>query len=285
MSKLRIMLFQGSPRRKDNCPDQWSKTHLLAQHMIDYAPDDVEIDFCDLSVSPETVIQPCKGCVSTSIFHCHYRCDCYAPDAIDPRLKDYMHDGNIYERLELCDGFIIITPIHWYSTTSQIKLMFDRLVCINNTITTQQSGDLGIGKNAEKSIPAEQSGEYHHLLKNHYQGKFAGFLIHGDAGGADYKEIATKKRRYLPTFPPSYTEYMKEDYSGGWIDNPRNSIMNLVWQCRYSGIFVPDDLVVGITATKGISYSEAMEKAVDNLEDFYQEGLDLLLRLRSYLLP
>jgi multimeric flavodoxin WrbA len=281
---MRIMLFQGSPRRADNCPDQWGKTKLLADHIIKNAPDDVEIDYCDLSVSAKTRIGPCKGCVSTANgFHCHYPCDCWSANAADPQYKDYMHDANIYERLEACDGFLVLTPINWYSSSSQLKLMFDRLSCINTTLTTEQSDALGIGKDAGKSAVAEQSGMYHHLLKNHYEGKYAAFFIHGDMGGSDYYELAKTKKKYLPMFPKSYTDHMKKGYSAGWLDDPRNTIMDLVWQCRYSGIFVPENCIVGINATSGISYSEAMRLAISNLDEFYDLGLDLLLRLCKHL--
>jgi multimeric flavodoxin WrbA len=282
---MKIMLFQGSPRRKGNCPDQWGKTQHLAEHIMNNAPDDVEIDYCDLSISPETMIKPCKGCVSTANgFHCHYPCDCYAPNAIDPRLTDYMHDANIYERLEACDGFLILTPINWYATSGQLKLLFDRLSCINMTITSEQAKEFGINKNAEKSSIVEQSGELHHLLKNHYEGKYGAFLIHGDGGGSDYYEFAAKKRKYMQRLPLAYAEHMCKDYSAGGVDDPRKAIMNLVWQCRYSGIFVPEDLIVGFNATTGISYSEAMEETLANPEDFYKKGLSLLSRLRGHLL-
>ena len=45
---MRIMLFQGSPRRANNCPDQWGKTKLLAEHIMEYAPADVDIDYCEI---------------------------------------------------------------------------------------------------------------------------------------------------------------------------------------------------------------------------------------------
>lgn len=281
---MRIMLFQGSPRDKSNCPDQDGKTKLLATYIMDNAPKNIEIDYCDLSITPETIIKPCKGCVSTANgFHCHYKCDCYAPNAADPSLRDYMHDGNIYGRMEEADGFLILSPINWYSSSGQLKLMFDRLSCINLTITAKQASDLGINKDSEKSIAAEQSGKFHHLLKNHYEGKYAAFFIHGDAGGSDYNEFAKKKGRHLPVLPQSYKNHMKTDKGEGWISDPRNTVENLVWQCRYSGIFVPEDLVVGINATTGISYSEAMEKAIANLDEFYEEGLALFHRLVDHL--
>ena len=280
---MRIMLFQGSPRRKGNCPDQWGKTRLLAEHLILHTPGGVDIDYCDLSVGPDTRIGPCKGCVSTANgFHCHYPCDCYVASAPDPANRDFMHDANIYSRLETCDGFIVLTPVNWYDVSSQLKLLFDRLTCINLTITAEQARDLGINKDAKKSSAAEQSGQYHHLLKNHYEGKFAGFLIHGNSGGADYLELANKKVKYLPTLPKAYTDHA-DGASGGWIDKHINNVMSLVWQCRYSGIFVPSDCIVGLNVGKGLNYSEGMLAAVTNEEEFYHQGRELLERLVKHI--
>lgn len=280
------MLFQGSARNKDNCPDQDSKTKLLAEYIIERSSRETEtvIDFCDLSITPDTIIKPCKGCVSTAGgFHCHYPCDCYTADVVNPELKDYMHNASIYERMEAADGFLILSPVNWYSTTSQLKLMFDRLSCINLTITADQAVEMGINKESEKSIIAEQSKKFHHLLKNHYEGKYAAFFAHGDAGGSDYYEFAKRKDRRLPTLPQSYIDHLDSQQDEGWLADPRNVIKALVWQCRYSGIFVPEDLIVGINATSGISYSEAMEKAITNLNEFYEEGYALFLRLMNYI--
>ena len=104
---MKLVIFQGSPRNPKNCPDQWGKTKLLADFLVKNAPKDVEIDLCDLSVKADTsIIQPCKGCYSTGGgFHCHYRCDCYVPN--NKAHPDFMHDADIYGRLERCDGFLI----------------------------------------------------------------------------------------------------------------------------------------------------------------------------------
>ena len=120
------------------------------------------------------------------------------------------------------------------------------------------------------------------MLENHYEGKFAAFFIHGDAGGEEYREYAKKPKKYLPTIPDSFRRHLKNG-DEGWVNDPRNSIMPLVWQCRYSGIYVPEDLIVGFHATEGISYSEAMDLAETKLDEFYQQGLDLLNRLAGYL--
>jgi hypothetical protein len=44
----RIMLFQGSPRREDNCPNQSGKTQQLAHYIHERAPKGVIVDYCDL---------------------------------------------------------------------------------------------------------------------------------------------------------------------------------------------------------------------------------------------
>jgi len=277
------MIFQGSPRSEDNCPDQRSKTSLLADYLIDYAPKTVEIDYCDLSVRADTsIVQPCKGCVSTGNgFHCHYPCNCYVADS--ETHPDFMHDEDIYGRLERSDAFMVLSPVHWYYTTTQVKAMFDRLVCANLTITTEQAKQIGVGKSAKKSRALEKSGEFNHLLKNHYEGKYAAFFVHGDNGGKDYKGYVKRPDdKYYPSFPKAYTDYMDSANSEGWVNNPREMIMGLVWQCRYSGIHVPEDLIVGYHATSGLSNSEGMDLAVSNLDDFYQRGLDLLLSLIDY---
>ncbi len=40
-----------------------------------------------------------------------------------------MWDLDLYARLDMADAWAIIGPINWYSVSSNLKLMFDRLVC------------------------------------------------------------------------------------------------------------------------------------------------------------
>ncbi len=96
---VRIMVFQGSARNEESCPDQWGKTRSVIEYAIKGLPEGVEIDFCDLSVKGDgNVIQPCKGCISTSGgFHCHWHCSCY--DKGDKDLPDFMHNEDVYSRL------------------------------------------------------------------------------------------------------------------------------------------------------------------------------------------
>jgi hypothetical protein len=122
------------------------------------------------------------------------------------------------------------------------------------SITSEQAEDL-LGsdiKDSSKTRAMEKSGEYQNLLKNHLEGKFAGFFAHGNDGGSDYKEFAKNKKISLPVIPSSLEAYEekhgKEDVSK--VLDP------LVRQCVYSGIFVPDDCVKVATYGYGISYSE-----------------------------
>lgn len=289
-SKVRVMVFQGSARNAENCPDQWGKTRSVIQHAIEAAPDWMEVDYCDLSVRDDgNIIQPCKACVSTAGgFHCHWPCSCYAKD--DEDFPDLMHNEDIYARLKKADGFVVYTPINWYAPPSVVKSMFDRLVCANLTITKEQAEQL-YGKddikNAEKTRAAEKSGKYHHLLKNHLEGKTAAFFIHGDDGAADYKEYVPEgPNEHLEAMPDTLIEHMKHVDGGrpdeGAVNDPKVAIRPIVWQCRYSGIDVPDDLVIGVHVNKGVGYAEGNDQFAKN-DEFMALGRGLLVKLGEYI--
>jgi multimeric flavodoxin WrbA len=271
--KIRIMVFSGSARDSENCPDQDGKTLRLAKESTKGLPDNVEVDFCDMAVkNDKSIVQPCKGCVSTAGgFHCHWYCDCYSKS--DKDRPDFMHDENIYERLEKCDGFAVFSPINWYSVSSQIKAMFDRLVCANLSLTTEVANTkLKIFKDKEKSRAAAKSGKYDNLLKNHLEGKHAAFFIHGDGGADDYKRS------------PHPESYEKECHRGeGAYNDPRLAIMPLILQCKYSGIFVPDDLVIGMHINNGKSYAEANDD-YDEDKKFFKAGKDLVEKLAKHII-
>jgi intein/homing endonuclease/NAD(P)H-dependent FMN reductase len=193
---------------------------------------------------------------NSHFFNCEgikvHNCDCYSKKS-DP--KDLMHHEDVYRKLEESDGFFVITPINWSACSSVVKSFFDRLVCASLSITTEQAESLMDGeiKNASKTRAMEKSGKYQTLLKNHLEGKVAGFFAHGNEGGSDYKEFAKNKKVLLPVIPASLEEYEekhgKEDVS--------KLLDPLVRQCVYSGIFVPDDCVKVVTYGFGISYGEA----------------------------
>lgn len=229
---IRIIVFQGSPRTKKSCSGGDSKTSYLMNETLKSVTKGVKFEVIDLCViDTESQVRPCKGCIGTSNgFHCHYPCDCYAPN---DGTNDLMHEKDVYKKLEKADGFVVFTPVHWFAPSSQIKALFDRLVCCNLTLSVDDAKKL-YGKDVKdpkKTIAAEQSGKYRDMLKNHYEGKVGAFFIHGDDGADDYVN------RRLPL---SMVDCKKSEY----ID-PRDAIMPIVMQCRYSGIFVPESCIEG----------------------------------------
>jgi len=259
--KPTIVVFQGSPRKIDSCANQKSKSEKIVEHIINKWLPFANFDVVDLGIN-DIRIQPCKGCVSTSGgMHCHWNCSCYAPKMEDN--PDLMYEANIYDRLENCDGFIVVTPIHWYAVSSQVKAMFDRLVCANLTITKEQAIQIfgkGNTKNSQLTGRSELSGKYKHLLKNHLEGKFAGFIAHGDNGANDYGNNA-----------PSI---------GDEFWSVRNNVMPLVYQCRFSGIHCPDDLVEAVYINEGIPYYQANMEPLDLL---YQLSDGVVERMLDYI--
>lgn len=249
---MKIMIIQGSPRSKAGSPGEQGKTSILADEAMASLPPDVEVDFCDLGISDDiSIIQPCTGCVSTAGgFHCRFPCDCYSKD--DKVKPDFMHDEDIYNRLSKCDGFVVFTPIHWHSVSTVVKSFFDRMVCINMTMKAEKAIEMNLGKDPQKTRVLEKSGEHKDLLSNHFEGKVAAFISQGDDGANDYKEFGGDK-----PLPDSFS-YKVGSYDQ--INDPREALMPIVWQCRYSGIFVPDHLVVGIHWNKGIDYASANEE-------------------------
>jgi len=271
---MRLLLFQGSPRNKGNCPDQSSKTAAIIRACLKRIPEDVQVEVCDLSIRRDRpIIQPCKGCVSTAGgFHCHWPCTCYFKG--DKERPDLMHDLDIYRRLEECDGFMVFCPVHWHGVPTQVKAMFGRLVCANLTITAKQAKKLAIDKDSKISGAIEKSGKGRQYLSNHLEGKVAAFFVHGDDGADDYKELAEGKDR--PPMPESFWKEF-DKFSYGVANFSVQAVMPIVWQCRYSGIVVPEDCVDGIHMNKGISYSQANDEPLDKGVDKAWEILSRLM--------
>lgn len=263
-SKKKVVLVVGSARSPNCCPDEKSKTHRIADRIRKEFSDRVLFEVVDLSVKCDGItVQPCKGCVSTSSFHCHWACDCYGKKS-DP--KDLMHQQDVYRKLEECDGFFVLTPINWSSCTSVVKSFFDRLVCANLTITAEEAEELMDGdvKDSKKSRELEKSGKYSAMLKNHLEGKRAGFFAHGNEGGADYLQLAVDKRKTLPIMPESLLDY--EERNGK--EDVSKLLDPLVRQCVYSGIHVDDCCVRVVTYGLGVSYSDGND-AFKEHEDLY----------------
>lgn len=272
-NKKRIMIIVGSARSKDNCPGEDSKTSKIVAEAIKDLSDDIEIDLVDLSIQPnKPIIQPCKGCISTAGgAHCHWFCDCFTKG--DKDTPDFMSDFDIYQRLQKCDAFIVFSPINWWSVSSQVKAFFDRLVCASLTLDYNQAKEL-LGeknlKNSKKTKELEQSEDFKKLIKNHLEGKVAGFYVHGDEGANDYVDYKKPKTMI--------------DYDVTKCGEPINAILPIVYQCRYMAIDAPDELVEAFTMNENISYAKANDKMNDSKLQFaVKKARDLIKKTFDYL--
>lgn len=258
---MRIMIFSGSPRREDDCPGQTSKSRILVQYLIDSFPQ-VDWDLCDLAVAPGNLVSPCKGCYSTSAFHCHWPCTCYAPGD-----DDVMHDKNIYGRMQQADKYLIVTPVHWYSITTQLKAMFDRLVCASRTLSAENAKLYKIGKDIKKTVYVENSGTLDALRHDWLAGKEAGFFVHGDWGADDIIKFGKSEALV--------DSAREEDFATRDI---KLAVMPVVFQLRYSGVTVQDQNIVGFPL--GVNKSYSMNNATFlQVEPFFKNARDLVNRM------
>jgi len=211
--------------------------------MADRLPKHWQIDIEDIgNVFGRARIQSCNACVSTSMALCVWPCNCYEPEhKAEP---DLMWDLDLYARLDLADAWAIIGPVNWYAPSSNLKAMFDRLVCMNGGNPKEGLID---HKNPELAMALEKSAQWKDLNLNHLEGRTAAFFCYGDAGadetGTDGRPTKLKH--------PAYFDPENEPF-----ENPRDSYAPLVWQCRYSGIEVPDVLWKYVEFGQGIPYSE-----------------------------
>lgn len=271
--KPKVLIFQGSPRDKDTCPNMESKTHKVVEYIKSKWSTFVNFHEIDLSVNQNKrpTIQPCKGCISTAGgYHCHFACSCYFKG--DSKKPDLLKELDVYDLLQECDAFIVVSPIHWHSLSSQVKLLFDRLVCINQTLTVEDAKKL-MGKdnikNSEVTGKFSRSGKYDDMLRNHLEGKVAGFYVHGDDGADDYEG---------KEFPESYQDVLDD----GFGKNPKNVVMPFVMQLKYSGVFVPDELVEAFYINKNVNYYVA-NKNFNKEQEFFDRADSLIDNLLDYL--
>ena len=266
LGRTSIVIIQGSPRTKKSCSGGNSKTGLMVKKIISLLPDDIKIDYFDLCVcEDEPKIQACKGCISTANrYQCHYPCTCYSKG--DKKNPDYMHDKDVYKKMEKADGFVVFSPVNWYALTTQIKAFFDRLVCINLTLSADEIKKI-LGENYKNPVytaKLEDNEKYNYLIKNHYENKVAAFFVHGDEGANDYKN------RKIPL---SLEDYYEEEQNF----SVKDAVMPLVHQCRYSGIFVPNEFIKCFTYGKDNKYFENNKNFDGPNEDFFvKNGIELI---------
>src|SRR6201985_2383314 len=127
---LRVLLIAGSQRRLHSCPGLDSKSRALMLRMAAMMPAGWQVDTEDIgNAHGKPKIQSCNGCVSSSMALCVWPCNCYGPDSTDQ--PDLMWNLDLYGRLARADAWAIIGPVNWYGPSSNIKALFDRLVCMN----------------------------------------------------------------------------------------------------------------------------------------------------------
>jgi len=250
---FRILVIAGSNRRQYNCPGVDSKARALMLRMADRLPQSWEIDVEDLgNVYGRARIQSCNACVSTAMALCVWPCNCYEPANKDE--PDLMWDLDLYARLDLADAWAIIGPVNWYGPTSNLKLMFDRLVCMNGGNPCEELID---HKDPEKAMALERSPEWETLSVNHLEGRTAAFFCYTDQGGVEFgPDGRPKLLRHKGWFDPGQEPFEAE----------RDAYRPLVWQCRYGGIEVPDALWSHALTGVGLPYSE------NQAEDMIREG-------------
>lgn len=253
---LRVLVIAGSQRRHNSCPGLDSKARALMHRMVARLPPEWQIDHEDLgNQHGKPKIQACNACVSSSMALCVWPCNCYGPRS--QTQPDLMWDLDLYGRLARADAWALIGPTNWYGPTTNFKLMFDRLVCAAGG---NPSPDLIDKKDTLKAQALERSPQWRLLTKNHLEGRTAAFFTYCDGGaneiGEDGRPKLVKRKDW---FDPSQEPYVDE----------RLAYQALVWQCRYSGIEVPDALWAVGTFGEGVPYAD--DQADDMMAD--TEGL------------
>jgi hypothetical protein len=158
---------------------------------------------------------------------CCWPCNCYEPrDQAEP---DLMWDADLYARLDLADARAIVGPVNWYAPSSNLKLMFDRLVCASGGNPRE---DLIGHKDPERAMALERSPEWAGLSANHLEGRTAAFCYGDDGADETGADGRPGKLRHKAWFDPG-----REPFG-----DVREAYAPLVWQCRYSGVEVPDEL-------------------------------------------
>ena len=249
---FRVLLVAASDRRQYNCPGVDSKARALMLRMADRLPEEWEVDVEDLgNVYGRARIQSCNACVSTSMALCVWPCNCYHKD--DGAEPDLMWDLDLYARLDLADAWAFIAPVNWYAPPSNLKLMFDRLVCMNGGNPREELID---HKDPEKAMRAgvltgvgvalgQPPGRTNRRL----------LRLRRRRGGRDW--IRPGGRGSFDTRSSSIPSRSRSRTSG------RRS-RPLVWQCRFSGVEVPDALWRHETFGEGKPYHREPGRASDD---------------------
>jgi len=177
---LRVLMINGSSRSEHTCPGEISKSWRLADLACGILEGEgITVELLDLSRLASEYgrhIHPCKACFSTAAALCHWPCSCY-PNYSLGQAQDMMND--IYPLWVEAHGVMIVTPVNWYSPTSPMKLMMDRLVCADGG---NPDPSLTHGKDAAAAKREELKGWPY---PRHLKGRLFAVAVHGDVEGAE----------------------------------------------------------------------------------------------------
>lgn len=176
----RFLVINASSRSEHSCPAEMSKSWRLAQlarEELERGGDTVELlDLSRLTSEYGRNIHPCKACFSTAAALCHWPCSCYPNHSLG-QTHDWMNE--IYPMWVRAHGVMIITPVNWYSPSSPLKLMMDRMVCADGG---NPDPSLTHGKHADEAKRLELEGwDY----PRHLAGRCFSVIVHGDVEGAE----------------------------------------------------------------------------------------------------
>lgn len=266
---FRVLIISGSNRRQYNCPGVDGKSRTLMLRMAERLRQDWEIDYEDLgNVYGREKIQSCNACVSTSMALCVWPCNCYNKGSW--KEPDLMWNLDLYARLDAADAWAIIGPINWYGPSSSLKLMFDRLVCMNGGNPDESTIK---HKDPEVAMAFEHTEKWKELSVNHLEGRTAAFFCYGDKGGDEMDEANRPKILRHKEYFDDGAEPFKDE---------RDAYAPLVWQCRYGGIEVPDELWSHCTSGEGKKYSDNQAEDVVREENFMQTFDDWVARFEAF---
>jgi multimeric flavodoxin WrbA len=210
-ARSRILVVNGSPRSEHTCPGEMSKSWRLleiARQAIERSGSEVELlDLSRLGSEYGRQIHPCKACFSTAAPLCHWPCSCYPNHSLG-QVHDWMNE--IYPMWVAAHGVMIITPVHWYQSTSPLKLLTDRLVCADggNPDPTRTQG-----KDAQLAKQIEMAGwDY----PRHLQGRLFSVIVHGDTEGAENVRRAIADWLTSMDMIPAGAKAALDRYVGYW---------------------------------------------------------------------
>ena len=250
----RVLVICCATRNDGTCPGEMSKSYRLAkiaEQTVQAAG--LETDLLDLSALASDFdrhIHPCKGCVSTAMPLCHWPCSCY-PNHATEQVNDWM--AEIYERWVSAHGIVLVTPTHWYTVASPLKLMMDRLVCADggNPDPTATGG-----KDPEKAKRLELAGWPY---PKHLAGRTYGVVAHGDVAGIEGSRRVVsdwldwmglidagpgaRLDRYIGYYQPYATSHAALDRDQDVQEEVRNvarAVVNAVGELRQGRLSAPD---------------------------------------------